>query len=114
MDNERIINELIDKIENVDNNKYILIDELEKNQNEIINLVNKRNTKMLIYLFCIVLASLGIMIFTSFVYGLGAFIVGATLGIGIKELIKLKEKPFREKIIALKEDIELVKEKKLN
>ena len=112
MENEKIINDLCKEIENTDNKKETLIDELLKNQNIIMGMTNKRNTIMLMYIFALVLLSLGITVFTSFAFALGSFIIGGALGVGIKDLIKLKEKPFKDKIIIAKEDIELVKEEK--
>jgi len=112
VDNEEKVKTTIKKIEQIDEAKESLINKLEINQKELANLINKRNSKMLVYLFFVVLASLVVIPFSSFLYSLGVLVLGTGLGIGIKELLKQKEKSYILENKELLEKIEKSKDQK--
>ena len=88
MENEQIVDKIIKKIEKVDEEKENLVDELKVNQKELADLINKRNSKMLIYLFLVLLSSLVIIPLNSFIISLGTLILGGGVGLGLKNLLK--------------------------
>lgn len=112
MENEEKVKTIIKKIEQSDEEKETLINKLEINQKELTNLINQRNCKILVYVFLVVLASLMVIPISSFIYSLGILVLGTGLGMGIKELLKIKEKSYILENKELLEKIEKSKDQK--